>query len=73
MCSHGKRVGIYMDTMRYRCRTCTKTFYERLPDVDGKRDMTAEEVSAAGRTSRREHLSLLDAFQNGLINTDGRM
>ena len=27
---HGKRVGIYIDTRRYRCKSCLKTFYERL-------------------------------------------
>ena len=37
---HGKRVGLYVDTRRYRCRACTKTFYEALPEVDEKRLMT---------------------------------
>lgn len=46
---HGKRVGIYVDTRRYRCRQCGKTFYERLPDVDEKRLMTARLVDWVGR------------------------
>jgi transposase len=46
---HGKRVGIYVDTRRYRCRQCGKTFYERLPDVDEKRLMTARLVDWVGK------------------------
>lgn len=46
---HGKRVGIYVDTRRYRCRQCGKTFYERLPDVDEKRLMTARLVNWVGK------------------------
>lgn len=45
---HGKRVGIYVDTRRYQCRACKKTFYERLPDVDGKRMMTSRLVKWMG-------------------------
>ncbi len=45
---HGKRVGIYVDTRRYQCRVCKKTFYERLPDVDGKRMMTSRLVKWMG-------------------------
>ncbi|MDE2353613.1 MAG: ISL3 family transposase, partial [Betaproteobacteria bacterium] len=37
---HGRRVGLYVDTRRYRCQACSKTFYEELPDVDEKRLMT---------------------------------
>jgi len=37
---HGKRVGVYIDTRRYRCKSCAKTFYETLPDVDKRRPMT---------------------------------
>ncbi len=37
---HGRRVGLYVDTRRFRCRSCSKTFYETLPDVDEKRLMT---------------------------------
>ncbi|MCL2589388.1 MAG: ISL3 family transposase [Betaproteobacteria bacterium] len=37
---HGRRVALYIDTRRFRCRTCTKTFYEALPEIDEKRLMT---------------------------------
>ena len=37
---HGRRVGLYIDTRRYRCRNCGKTFYEALPEIDEKRLMT---------------------------------
>ena len=37
---HGKRVGVYIYTRRYRCKSCAKTFYETLPDVDRRRPMT---------------------------------
>ncbi len=48
---HGKRVGIYVDTRRYQCRSCNKTFYERLPNVDGKRMMTSRLVESVGKQS----------------------
>jgi transposase len=38
---HGKRVGLYVETKRFQCRACDKTFYESLPDVDEKRMMTS--------------------------------
>src|SRR5208337_3729203 len=38
---YGKRVGIYVNTRRFQCRDCNKTFYETLPDTDVKRMMTA--------------------------------
>ena len=37
---HGKRVGLYIDARRFKCRDCDKTFMETLPEVDGKRRMT---------------------------------
>jgi transposase len=37
---HGKRVGIYVDTKRYQCKSCRKTFYELIPETDSKRQMT---------------------------------
>lgn len=37
---HGKRVGIYVDTKRYQCKSCRKTFYESIPETDTKRQMT---------------------------------
>jgi transposase len=46
---HGKRVGLYIDTRRYRCRSCTKTFYEALPEVDEKRLMTQRLTAWMGK------------------------
>lgn len=37
---HGRRVGLYIDTRRFRCRNCGKTFYEAPPETDEKRAMT---------------------------------
>jgi len=54
---HGKRVGIYVDTRRYRCRKCGKTFYERLPDVDAKRLMTARLVDWVGKQAVKRPFS----------------
>lgn len=48
---HCKRIGIYVDTRRYQCRSCNKTFYERLPDLDGKRMMTSRLVTWLGKHS----------------------
>lgn len=48
---HGKRVGIYVETRRYKCRSCNKTFYERLPNVDDKRMMTSRLVKWMGEQS----------------------
>jgi transposase len=48
---HGKRVGVYVATRRYRCRVCNKTFYERLPAIDGKRMMTSRLVKWMGEQS----------------------
>jgi transposase len=59
--SHGKRVGIYVDTRRYRCRSCTKTFYEALPDVDEKRLMTNRLVDWIGKQAiKRTFTSIAD-------------
>ncbi|MBS0569415.1 MAG: ISL3 family transposase [Proteobacteria bacterium] len=45
---HGKRVGIYVDTRRWRCTDCQKTFMETLPAVDAKREMTDRLVAWMG-------------------------
>lgn len=59
--SHGKRVGIYIDTRRYRCRSCTKTFYEALPDIDEKRLMTNRLVGWIGKQAiKRTFTSIAD-------------
>jgi transposase len=46
---HGKRVGIYVDTKRFRCRACAKTFYETLPEVNEKRLMTQRLTAWIGK------------------------
>lgn len=48
---HGKRVGIYVDTRRFQCRACNRTFFEALPDVDERRAMTTRLVKWIGQQS----------------------
>ncbi len=48
---HGKRVGIYVDTRRFQCRSCNRTFFEGLPDVDERRAMTTRLVKWIGQQS----------------------
>lgn len=38
---YGKRVNIYIETLRFKCRSCAKTFYETLPVMANNRHMTA--------------------------------
>lgn len=45
---HGKRVGLYVQTRRFRCKACRKTFYEDLPSVDAQRFMTQRLVAWIG-------------------------
>lgn len=45
----GRRVALYVDSRRYRCRACTKTFYEALPDIDERRPMTSRLVAWIGK------------------------
>jgi len=47
--THGRRVGLYVDTRRYQCRACDKTFYETLPDLDERRPMTTRLVAWVGK------------------------
>lgn len=49
--THGKRVGIYVDTRRSKCRDCGVTFSERLPAVDDKRMMTSRLLKWMGEQS----------------------
>jgi len=59
--SHGKRVGLYVDTRRYRCRSCSKTFYEPLPEVDERRPMTSRLVTWIGKQAiKRTFASIAD-------------
>lgn len=49
--THGKRLAIYLDTRRWRCQSCGKTFMEALPAVNGKREMTERLVRWIGQQS----------------------
>ena len=64
---HGKRVGISVDTRRYRCKDCRKTFYEPLPAVDEKRRMTTRLVNWLGEHSARKTFTQL-AEETGVSN-----
>jgi len=37
---HSKRVGITVDRKRFRCKQCSHTYWETLPDMDDVRFMT---------------------------------
>ncbi len=37
--THGKRLAIYVDTCRWRCQSCGRTFMEALPALNAKRGM----------------------------------
>ena len=50
---HGKRVGIYVDARRLRCKGCSKTFMETLPSVNPNRWMTNRLVKWIGPQSLR--------------------
>lgn len=54
---HGRRVGIYIDTRRFRCRICEKTFYEPLPEVNEKRLMTQRLVDWIGKQAVKRTFS----------------
>lgn len=49
----GKSVAISIDTKRFQCKSCTKTFYESLPDIDEKRLMTNRLVAWIGKQATR--------------------
>jgi len=58
---HGKRVGLYVDTRRFRCKSCQVTFYEPLPGVNDKRLMTNRLVSWIGHQAvKRTFTSIAD-------------
>lgn len=65
---HAKRVGIYVDTRRYRCRSCGRTFYETLPDVDEKRLMTSRLVKWIGQQSIKRTFASV-AEEAGITDT----
>lgn len=39
-----KRVGIYVDRRRFKCRSCGQTFMESVPGMDDERKMTTRLV-----------------------------
>jgi len=42
--AHGKRVGIVLHRIRYRCQDCGKTFLQPIPDMDAGGSMTSRLV-----------------------------
>lgn len=61
MPTHGKRVAIYVDTRRWRCQACGKTFMEALPAVNAKREMTDRLTKWIGQQSlKRTFASIAD-------------
>lgn len=59
--THGKRLAIYVDTRRWRCQDCGKTFMETLPAVNARREMTDRLVKWIGQQSlRRTFASIAD-------------
>lgn len=57
----GKRSSIYLETRRWRCKNCNKTFFDSLPAVDEKRRMTDRLVQWIGEQAvRRPYSSVAD-------------
>ena len=56
---HGRRVGIAIDTRRFRCKFCKRTFYEPLPAIDDKRLMTTRLKTWLEKKSLRHPFSQL--------------
>lgn len=64
--THGKRLAIYVDTRRWRCQDCGKTFMETLPAVNAKREMTDRLVKWIGQQSlKRTFASIADDTGRG--------
>jgi len=51
MPTHGRRVAVYVDTRRWRCADCGKTFMEALPAVNARREMTEQLCRWTGQQS----------------------
>ena len=63
---HGKRVGIYFDTRRYRCKVCSKTFLDQHPDFHPERAMTARLVKWIGKQSIKRTFASI-AEETGVV------
>lgn len=63
---HGKRVGIYIDTQRYRCQGCQRTFFQMLPDLAENRMMTERLVKYIGERSLKRTFASL-AEETGVV------
>lgn len=42
---HAKRVGIYVNRQRYKCKECKETFFENLPDMGVNRSVTNRPIN----------------------------
>ena len=51
---HAKRVGIYVNRQRYKCRECNETFFENLPDMDVNRSVTNRLINWIQEASLRK-------------------
>lgn len=56
---HGKRVLIEVDRRRFRCRSCGKTVFEPLPDMDGKRQATSRLIQHVEKRCTTDTFSAL--------------
>ena len=63
---HGKRVGIYFDTRRFRCKDCGKTFLEQHPDFHPDRAMTTRLTAWIGQQSVKRTFASL-AEETGVV------
>lgn len=61
----GKPVILKIMRMRYKCRSCTKTFREPLPDIDDKRLMTSRLKEHIQKRAMRETFAVV-ARETGL-------
>lgn len=51
---HAKRVGIIVKRQRYKCRKCSETFFEVLPDMDESRSVTKRLIKWIEETSLKK-------------------
>lgn len=56
---HGKRVLIEIDRRRFRCKSCGKTVFEPLPDMDGKRQATSRLIQYVEKRCMKDTFSAL--------------